>query len=152
MIVVMKKITLGALLSPSEASEEFRLGIIRCFKAMLLRLQPCSTMSCSCKQRVILPTVECFMTLPAQPGTLSIHGVVESEECFIAFLQSHNASAAVGHWLSLLLQVGKWIIFLLVFMFFYIIASVVLLGTHATFLLCVILDAFFVLLSKDCGS
>ncbi|XP_064979363.1 uncharacterized protein LOC135620357 isoform X4 [Musa acuminata AAA Group] len=32
---------------------------------------------------------------------------VESLECLLAFLQSQNASAAVGHWLSLLLQAAE---------------------------------------------
>ncbi|KAG1362012.1 putative TELO2-interacting protein [Cocos nucifera] len=76
MVVVLKKLTSGALLSPSEASEEFREGIIKCFS-----------------------------TLQTEHAT-SVRYFLEPEECLLAFLRSQNASAAVGHWLSLLLQVG----------------------------------------------
>nr|XP_025625066.1 uncharacterized protein LOC112717178 isoform X2 [Arachis hypogaea] len=75
MVVLLKKLTYGALLTPAEASEEFREGIILCFRALLLGLSPCSDVSCS-----------------------------YSEECLLAFLRSQSASAAVGHWLSLLLK------------------------------------------------
>ena len=106
MVVVLKKITTGAMLSHSEASEEFREGIIRCFRAMLLNLQPCSASSCSCKQRVIMPTSKSIDGAFVHHNTLS-RNCVESLECLLAFLQSQNASAAVGHWLSLLLQVSR---------------------------------------------
>ncbi|CAL9173490.1 unnamed protein product [Musa hybrid cultivar] len=106
MVVVLKKITTGAMLSHSEASEEFREGIIRCFRAMLLNLQPCSASSCSCKQRVIMPTSKSIDGAFVHHNTLS-RNCVESLECLLAFLQSQNASAAVGHWLSLLLQAAE---------------------------------------------
>ncbi|URE35123.1 TELO2 interacting protein 1 [Musa troglodytarum] len=103
MVVVLKKITAGAMLSHSEASEEFRVGIIRCFRTMLLNLQPCSVNSCSCKQRVIMPTSKSIDGAFVLHNTIS-RNHVESLDCLLAFLQSQNASAAVGHWLSLLLQ------------------------------------------------
>ncbi|XP_065020102.1 uncharacterized protein LOC135645540 isoform X4 [Musa acuminata AAA Group] len=106
MVVVLQKITTGAMLSHSEASEEFREGIIRCFRAMLLNLQPCSAISCSCKQRVIMPTSKSIDGAFVHHNTLS-RNCVESLECLLAFLQSQNASAAVGHWLSLLLQAAE---------------------------------------------
>ncbi|WOL09671.1 hypothetical protein Cni_G18424 [Canna indica] len=106
MVVVLKKLTCGALLSPSEASEEFREGIIKCFRAMLLPLQPCSNRSCLCKERVILPTVESITTTFSCHDTLSSY-CEENQECLLAFLQSQNAAAAVGHWLSLLLQAAE---------------------------------------------
>ena len=40
MVVVLKKLTSGAMLSPNEAAEEFREGIIRCLRGMLFRIQP----------------------------------------------------------------------------------------------------------------
>lgn len=104
MVVVLKKLSYGAMLSPTEASEEFRGGIIKCFRAMLLTLQPCSNSSCICKQRVVLPTIEPFITTSISYNT-HLSYQVEPQECLLAFLQSQNASAAVGHWLSLLHQV-----------------------------------------------
>ncbi|XP_073101575.1 uncharacterized protein [Elaeis guineensis] len=106
MVVVLKKLTSGALLSPSEASEEFREGIIKCFRSMLLRLLPCSNSSCLCKQMVYLPTIISFSTLQTEHAT-SVSYFLEPEECLLAFLRSQNASAAVGHWLSLLLQTAE---------------------------------------------
>ncbi|KAG0462233.1 hypothetical protein HPP92_020709 [Vanilla planifolia] len=103
MIVVLKKLTSGALLSPSEASEEFREGIIRCLKAMLLRLKPCSVGSCSCKEIAFFS-----MTFNNLEGLLPTPACYEEpEECLLAFLQSKDASAAIGHWLSLLLQAAE---------------------------------------------
>lgn len=99
MIVVLKKLTDGALLSPSEASEEFREGVIKCFRALLLSLLPCSDKSCSCKQSIGLPT----LIESGSMETLNYHS--ESGECSLSFLQSEAASPAVGHWLSLLLKV-----------------------------------------------
>ena len=105
MVVVMKKLTYAALLSPSEASEEFREGVIKCFRALLFGLLPCSDDSCSCKQVSGLPAL-------LESGSLQTSGAggLETGECLIAFLQSQNASAAVGHWLSLLLKVNFFMI------------------------------------------
>ncbi|KAJ0989927.1 hypothetical protein J5N97_008283 [Dioscorea zingiberensis] len=102
MVVVLKKLTSGALLSPSEAAEEFRGGIIRCLRAMLLRLHPCSAVSCTCKQVSSLAPVS---TETLQPQQTLMH--YQGGECLIAFLQSEDASAAVGHLLSLLLQIAE---------------------------------------------
>lgn len=110
MVVVLKKLTYGALLPLSEASEEFREGVIKCFRALLLSLLPCSDKSCSCKQILGLPTL-----LESGSVEISLHTsskyYSESQECMLAFLQSQPASAAVGHWLSLLLQVHQFIYF-----------------------------------------
>ncbi|CAL4932443.1 unnamed protein product [Urochloa decumbens] len=103
MVTMMKKLTSGAMLSPLEASEEFRSGIIRCFRAMVLQLQPCSEQSCSCKQATLLPTNTSLEARSVVHSKLS----AQPEECLLAFLQSQNASAAVGHWLSLLLQASE---------------------------------------------
>ncbi|PAN48255.1 hypothetical protein PAHAL_9G371600 [Panicum hallii] len=103
MVAMMKKLTSGAMLSPLEASEEFRSGIIRCFRAMVLQLQPCSEWSCSCNQATVLPTTSTNTYFSLKSSKLHAH----PEECLLAFLQSQNASAAVGHWLSLLLQASE---------------------------------------------
>ena len=104
MVVILKKLTYGALLSPSDASEEFREGIVKCFRALLLSLLPCSDESCTCKQSFNLP-----MLLDSRDSkTLSVRSAKhdsELGECLLAFLQSQASSAAVGHWLSLLLKV-----------------------------------------------
>lgn len=102
MVVILKKLTLGAMLSPMEASEEFREGVIRCFRAVLLNLGPCSDNSCPCKQisnTPILPEKELQFPAYKEPGFSSV-----SKECSLAFLQSQLASAAIGHWLSLMLK------------------------------------------------
>lgn len=103
MVVLLKKLTYGALLSPSEASEELREGILLCFRALLLSLHSCSDVSCSCKQIPGLPALadNMYDTLLHK----SFKYGSESEECLLAFLRSQTASAAVGHWLSLLLKV-----------------------------------------------
>lgn len=104
MVVVLKKLTNGALLSPSDASEEFREGIVKCFKALLLSLLPCSDESCTCKQSFNLPMLLESRDLKAMPVNSAKY---DSEQggCLLAFLQSQTSSAAVGHWLSLLLKV-----------------------------------------------
>ncbi|KAJ4963121.1 hypothetical protein NE237_023060 [Protea cynaroides] len=104
MVVVLKKLTYGALLSPSEASEEFREGIVRCFRALLLGLHPCSDDSCMCKHIPGLPTFQPTSGLQMSPVPLKYFS--KPEACLIAYLQSQNASAAVGHWLSLLLEIA----------------------------------------------
>ncbi|KAI3997508.1 hypothetical protein MKX01_008115 [Papaver californicum] len=101
MIVVLKKLTSGALLTPPESSEEFREGIVRCFRALLLRLHACSNASCICKEIPSLPAFAESSILQTPLDSKS-----EPDECLLAFLQSQDASAAVGHWLSFLLKVG----------------------------------------------
>ncbi|XP_058218097.1 uncharacterized protein LOC131329059 isoform X2 [Rhododendron vialii] len=100
MVVILKKLTYAAMLSPSEASEEFREGVLRCFRAVLLCLHLCPNKSCSCKQ---------VNGMPALLDGRDMHSILpkdasETEECLLAFLHSQTASAAVGHWLSLLLK------------------------------------------------
>ncbi|OMP09768.1 hypothetical protein COLO4_05147 [Corchorus olitorius] len=102
MVVILKKLTYAALLSPSEASEEFREGVVKCFRALLLNLYPCSNQSCLCKQSLDLPMLLETRGILHPVGTLK-HDL-EQGECLLAFLQSEAASAAVGHWLSLLLK------------------------------------------------
>ncbi|XP_017258473.1 uncharacterized protein LOC108227694 isoform X2 [Daucus carota subsp. sativus] len=102
MVIILKKLTNGAILSPSEAAEEFRGGVLRCFKALLLSLHMCSNKSCPCKQIIGWPALSkrSEFQSPISTGT-----EYDSErECLLAFLQSQTASAAVGHWLSLLLK------------------------------------------------
>lgn len=101
MVVILKKLTYAAMLSPSEASEEFREGVLRCFRAVLLCLHLCPNKSCSCKQVNGMPALLDGRDMhPILPKDAS-----ETDECLLAFLHSQTASAAVGHWLSLLLKV-----------------------------------------------
>ncbi|KAI3466318.1 hypothetical protein Pfo_022981 [Paulownia fortunei] len=104
-VVILKKLTHGAMLSPLEASEEFREGVIRSFRALLLNLCPCSADSCPCKQIGDWPVLPAEKELQFPVSRVSQCNVV-SEECLLAFLQSEPASAAIGHWLSLLLKVA----------------------------------------------
>ncbi|XP_074350478.1 uncharacterized protein LOC141689873 isoform X2 [Apium graveolens] len=102
MVIVLKKLTNGAILSPSEAAEEFRGGVLRCFRALLLSLHMCSKKSCSCKQITGWPALSKSTELQSP---ISRDTKYDSEqECLLAFLQSQTASPAVGHWLSLLLK------------------------------------------------
>uniref|UniRef100_A0A452YQK0 Uncharacterized protein n=1 Tax=Aegilops tauschii subsp. strangulata TaxID=200361 RepID=A0A452YQK0_AEGTS len=107
MVALLKKLTSGAVLSPSEASEEFRLGILRCFRAMILQLQSCSAKSCSCNQATVLPTTPIIQSSEIGSVVHPKHSA-KPEECLLAFLRSENASPAVGHWLSLLLQSSEF--------------------------------------------
>ncbi|GMI88663.1 hypothetical protein like AT1G79190 [Hibiscus trionum] len=102
MVVVLKKLTYAALLSLSEASEEFREGVIKCFRALLLNLLHCSNQSCLCKQSLDLPMLLETRDILMPNRTMKLD--LEQGECLLAFLQSEAASAAVGHWLSLLLK------------------------------------------------
>lgn len=106
MVTVLKKLTQGALLSPSEASEEYRDGIVRCFRALLTRLEPCQDMFCSCKQVSGSSSLLSKSDICTKSIDLAEHGLC-SKECLLTFLRSQSASAIVGHWLSLLLQVRK---------------------------------------------
>ncbi|KAL4579938.1 hypothetical protein LXL04_016109 [Taraxacum kok-saghyz] len=92
MVVILKNLTNAALLSVTEASEEFREGVIRCFKALILGLRFCSNKSCKCNQ-INKTFSESVPVLEVNPN-----------ECLLAFLRSQSASVTVGHWLSLLLK------------------------------------------------
>lgn len=103
MVVVLKKLTSGALLSPFEASEEFREGVIKCFRAIFVNLCPCSDHACSCKQISGFPALAENRDFEGHLDVLSEES--KPNECLLEFLRSETASAAVGHWLSLLLKV-----------------------------------------------
>ncbi|MFS7922333.1 hypothetical protein Hanom_Chr03g00247851 [Helianthus anomalus] len=103
MVVLLKKLTNAALLSPSEASEEIREGIIRCFKALINGLCPCSDTSCTCNQINGPPMLLDQKHSKSSLTVFQIHEL-DSEECLIAFLRSQSATVTVGHWLSLLLK------------------------------------------------
>ncbi|KAF7851651.1 hypothetical protein BT93_L3308 [Corymbia citriodora subsp. variegata] len=106
MVVILNKLSNGASLSPSVVSEEFREGIIKCFRALLLNLLPCSDSSCSCKQITGLPALlvgDDVLTRPLGRSRKNLGG-----ECLLAFLQTQTASFAIGHWLSLLLEAADF--------------------------------------------
>ncbi|GMH10672.1 hypothetical protein Nepgr_012513 [Nepenthes gracilis] len=105
MTVLLQKLTSGAMLSPSEASEEFRDGAIRCFRALLVNLHPCLDKSCSCRHSFHLPLLVESEYFQAE-ASIDLDNFLQSKECLLAFLQSQSASVAVGHWLSLLLIIA----------------------------------------------
>ncbi|XP_076949031.1 uncharacterized protein LOC143621508 [Bidens hawaiensis] len=105
MVVILKKLTNAALLSPSEASEEFREGIIRCFKALINGLCSCSDKSCTCNQINNPPMLlDNKYSKSKSFRTVSRTHEINPGECLIAFLRSESATVSVGHWLSLLLK------------------------------------------------
>ncbi|KAI3755976.1 hypothetical protein L1987_55787 [Smallanthus sonchifolius] len=103
MVVILKNLTNAALLSPSEASEEFREGIIRCFKALINSLCSCADTSCTCNQ-INGPPMLLDNKYSKSFLTVSRMHELKREECLIAFLRSPSATVTVGHWLSLLLK------------------------------------------------
>ncbi|XP_057818002.1 uncharacterized protein LOC131031017 isoform X1 [Cryptomeria japonica] len=109
--MLLRKFTSGALLSPSEAAEEFRLGIVRCLRAVILGLKPCLDKTCTCKIIPSSPSLIWDLDSLLQikdpiPGHLETE-LVCCADCLVAFLQSEDMSAAVGHLLSLLLQIAE---------------------------------------------
>jgi hypothetical protein len=114
MNVLLRKFTATASLSTDEASEEIRHGAVKCLKALMEGLRKCGKASCQCHpsdfptqivlgdgglKADILPTSENTFKQRVEQ-TVDRH-----EECLIEFLQSETMSIAVGHLLSLLLQV-----------------------------------------------
>ncbi|GAY42440.1 hypothetical protein CUMW_066860 [Citrus unshiu] len=99
MVVLTTKLAKAATLSPSEASEEFREGAIKCFRAVFSSLRGCSDNFCSCNQILGFPEL-----LESNTLQRSFSKASESGECLVAFLQSQDASVAVGYWLSFLLK------------------------------------------------
>ncbi|KAK4794723.1 hypothetical protein SAY86_012717 [Trapa natans] len=103
MVMLIRKLTHGALLKPSEVTEEFREGVIKCFRAMLINLRHCHDSTCLCKQITGLPAL--LKVGEMQTNLIRVSKFeMGTGECLLAFLQSQEASAAVGHWLSLLLK------------------------------------------------
>lgn len=118
MTILLRKITGAAVLLPVEASEEFRHSVVLCLQSLLQSLNKCSG-PCSCKNVLLSP----FQILRQNPldlyedfndeeqFTTSDFTRVEyseAEVCPLGYLQSHDMAAAVGHLLSLLLQVEFW--------------------------------------------
>ncbi|WRX30056.1 hypothetical protein QQP08_022543 [Theobroma cacao] len=104
MVVILRNLTFAAFLSPSEASEEFHEGVIKCFRALLPNLHPCFNQFSLCKQSLDFPKLLETRDLQTPTGTLK-HDL-EQGESSLAFLQSEAVLAAVGHWLLPLLKVG----------------------------------------------
>ena len=114
MNVLLRKFTATASLSTDEASEEIRHGAVKCLKALVGGLTKCGRASCNCHSNV-LPThiilgdgglkVDLISTTENTLKQRKEETVDEHDECLIEFLQSETMSIAVGHLLSLLLQV-----------------------------------------------
>jgi hypothetical protein len=112
MTMLLRKLTAGAVLSPAEASEEFRHGVVNCLRALLGALAPCHTLSCSCKYVSPSPfdilrqnPVALYEGLKNDEEDLMDDEAAILEECPLGFLHSQDMAAAIGHLLSLLLQV-----------------------------------------------
>ena len=87
LVVVLKKLTYGALLSPSEASEEFREGIIKCFRELLPNFLPCTDETCACKQIFRVLMLLEYRDMKAPLSRTSKYDS-EPDECLLAFLES----------------------------------------------------------------
>ncbi|XP_078436931.1 ARM repeat superfamily protein [Wolffia australiana] len=109
MVMILKKLALGASLPPSNAAEEFREGVVKCLQALLLQLETCSLESCVCGQvdPFSIHMLRNIFSTVGKPLVATSKHHRESKECLLAFLQSSNNSAAVGHWLSLLLKIAE---------------------------------------------
>jgi hypothetical protein len=120
MTSLLKKLTAAAMLSPSEASEEFRHHVVMCLRSLFQALQSCGSSSCSCKH-VLLPP---FTILKQNPSVLyegyTFNENIQEdflaeefttveysalEKCPLGCLQALDMAPAIGHLLSLLLQV-----------------------------------------------
>ncbi|XP_061950119.1 uncharacterized protein LOC133673379 [Populus nigra] len=102
MVVLMKKLTYAAMLTENEASEEFREGVIKCFRALIEGLSSCGVEGCSCEEINGLPAL---VEAGDNRNVNSARDYLGGEgECLVSFLRSQSASAAVGHWFSLLLK------------------------------------------------
>jgi len=100
----MKKLTYAAMLTENEASEEFREGVIKCFRALIEGLSSCGVEGCSCEEINGLPAL---VEAGDNRNVNSARDYLGGEgECLVSFLRSQSASAAVGHWFSLLLKVS----------------------------------------------
>ena len=104
MVVVMKKLTYAAMLTENEASEEFREGVIKCFRALIEELSSCGIEGCSCGEINGLPAL---VEAGDNRNMNSARNYLGGEgKCLVSFLRSQSASAFVGHWFSLLLKVS----------------------------------------------
>ncbi|KAJ6378370.1 hypothetical protein OIU78_028587 [Salix suchowensis] len=102
MVVVMKKLTCAAMLTENEASEEFREGVIKCFRALIEKLSSCVIEGCSCGEINGLPAL---VEAGDNRNMNSARDYLGGEgKCLVSFLRSPSASAFVGHWFSLLLK------------------------------------------------
>lgn len=120
MTSLLKKLTAAAMLSPLEASEEFRHCVVLCLRSLFQALQSCGSSSCSCKHVLLSP----FAILKHNRSVLyegytfkddvqedflaeEFTAVEYSapEECPLGYLQTLDMAPAIGHLLSLLLQV-----------------------------------------------
>ncbi|CAM6129670.1 unnamed protein product [Calypogeia fissa] len=111
--MLLRKLTSAAMLSPKEAAEEFRQGVVKCLQALLQNLRPCGSSTCVCKQISPSPFVglqqsplaffgECAIVKPEAEEHMEV-----SDTCPLGYLQSENMSVAIGHLISLLLQIAE---------------------------------------------
>ncbi|KAJ6917748.1 hypothetical protein NC652_019931 [Populus alba x Populus x berolinensis] len=90
----MKKLTYAAMLTENEASEEFREGVIKCFRALIEGLSSCGVEGCSCEEINGLPAL---VEARDNRNVNSARDYLGGEgECLVRFLRSQSSSAAVG--------------------------------------------------------
>ncbi|KAJ7549328.1 hypothetical protein O6H91_07G049000 [Diphasiastrum complanatum] len=118
MSMLLRKLTAAAMLSPDEASEEFRHGVVKCLKALFSQLEPCDNIHCRCKilnipYGLLIEDGSLkvdFCSLPMifkTTADLTSFSWKNDKACVIAVLLSEDMSAAIGHLLSLLLKVSQ---------------------------------------------
>lgn len=119
MSVLLRKLTAAAMLSPQEASEEFRHAAVKSLKILFSGLTSCRRSSCGCRLSALphciissegwlkadIVSWLSFSSRCRSKGENEEDREESCEECLIEFLQSKNMSATVGHLLSIFLQV-----------------------------------------------
>ncbi|GKA35025.1 ARM repeat superfamily protein [Tanacetum coccineum] len=96
----LNQLTNATLLSPSQASEEFRQAFITSFKALLNALCFYSNSSCQCEQLKSLPRL---IDNNRYSQSFPVHEL-DIDECLLVFLRSQSAAVTVGNWLLLMLR------------------------------------------------
>lgn len=121
MSVLLRKLTAAAMLSPQEASEEFRHAAVKSLKILFSGLTSCRRSSCGCRLSALphciissegwlnadIVSSLSFSSRCRSKGENEEDREESCEECLIEFLQSKNMSATVGHLLSIFLQISE---------------------------------------------
>ncbi|KAL3699023.1 hypothetical protein R1sor_017045 [Riccia sorocarpa] len=113
MTMMLRKLTGAAMLTASEAAEEFRHGVVKCLKALLTNLSSCSSGLCTCQsvspsrfemlKQTTRKSAESF-EIPSSKFEASMS---EKDICPLGLLQMESMAPAVGHLISLLLQIAE---------------------------------------------
>ncbi|KAL2608666.1 hypothetical protein R1flu_027239 [Riccia fluitans] len=113
MTMMLRKLTGAAMLTASEAAEEFRHGVVKCLKALLASLSSCSSGSCTCQSVSSSPIEVLKQSIWNSVGSVKMHSskfqttMDEKDICPLGLLQLESEAPAVGHLISLLLQIAE---------------------------------------------